>query len=118
MSDTTYDNEKRCSFCNKKQSQVRTLIAGRNAFICNECLVLANEMFNEAFYGEGYSYDLSPDMSPLQGGLEDVEKPRAIKEMLDDYVIGQDDAKKTLSVAVYNHYKRIYANQKIMEKDV
>lgn len=117
-SNKSFDKEKRCSFCGKKQSQVKTLIAGRDAYICNECLMLAHEMFNEAIFGD-YE-DSQYEESPFEGStsIEDVEKPKAIKEMLDDYVIGQEEAKKTLAVSVYNHYKRIYSNQKLQENDV
>lgn len=85
-----------CSFCGKKQSQVRKLIAGHNVFICDECVALCNEM-------------LDKDLGKPAGGesITDLPKPKDIKAILDEYVIGQEDAKKTLSVAVYNHYKRI-----------
>lgn len=84
-----------CSFCGKKQSQVKKLIAGHNVFICDECIALCNEMLEK---------DLS---KPVAETLTDLPKPKEIKEILDEYVIGQEDAKRTLSVAVYNHYKRI-----------
>ena len=95
-SNKSFDNEKRCSFCGKKQSQVKTLIAGRDAYICNECLMLAHEMFNEAIFGD-YE-DSQYEESPFEGStsIEDVEKPKAIKEMLDDYVIGQEEAHHSL----------------------
>ena len=86
----------KCSFCGKSQEQVKKLIAGPEVFICDECIDLCNEMMEEAgvtgFSGEE---------------LQELPKPREIREILDQYVIGQEDAKKSLAVAVYNHYKRI-----------
>ena len=92
----------RCSFCNKTQSQVRKLIAGPNgAYICDECVDVCAEIIEEEFeYEEPRGYD---EINLL--------KPEEIKAFLDEYVIGQDEAKKVLSVAVYNHYKRILAGQ-------
>ena len=87
----------RCSFCNKTQEQVRKLIAGPNAYICDECVDICAEIIDEEFEEEP-EYD---DINLL--------KPVEIKSFLDQYVIGQDDAKKVLSVAVYNHYKRVMA---------
>ena len=89
------DNSYTCSFCGKKQGQVRKLVAGHNVFICDECIEVCNEMLAEEF---------STQPQPLDGELP---KPQEIKSILDQYVIGQDRAKKVLSVAVYNHYKRI-----------
>ncbi len=85
----------KCSFCGKSQKQVKKLIAGPGVYICDECIDLCNEIIEE---------DLS-DSSELK--LEELPKPREIYEFLNDYVIGQEQAKKILSVAVYNHYKRI-----------
>ncbi|CUX29033.1 ATP-dependent Clp protease ATP-binding subunit ClpX [Clostridium sp. C105KSO13] len=92
----------RCSFCNKTQSQVRKLIAGPNgAFICDECIEVCSEIIEEEFeYEEGSKYE---DINLLT--------PEEIKTFLDEYVIGQDEAKRVLSVSVYNHYKRIMAEQ-------
>lgn len=96
-----HENENHCSFCGKTQADVKSLVAGPGVFICNECIALCSEMFADSFYDEEeYIDDNTPD-------LNDVEKPKKIKELLDEYVIGQEDAKKTLAVAVYNHYKRI-----------
>lgn len=89
------DNGYTCSFCGKKQGQVRKLVAGHNVFICDECIEVCNEMLAEEF---------STQPQSVSGALP---KPQEIKDILDQYVIGQDDAKKTLAVAVYNHYKRI-----------
>ncbi len=94
------DSRIRCSFCGKTEEQVRKLIAGPdNAFICDECIGICTEILEEEF-GE---YD------PLEDTDINLLKPEELKAFLDDYVIGQDDAKKVLSVAVYNHYKRILA---------
>jgi ATP-dependent Clp protease ATP-binding subunit ClpX len=90
----------KCSFCGKSQKQVKKLIAGPGVYICDECIDLCNEIIEE---------ELS-ETSELK--LEELPKPREIYEFLDDYVIGQETAKKVLSVAVYNHYKRIQVGQK------
>lgn len=98
------DDTIRCSFCNKTQSQVRKLIAGPNgAYICDECVDVCSEIIEEEFeYDENREYE---DINLL--------KPEEIKAFLDEYVIGQEDAKKVLSVSVYNHYKRIMADKDI-----
>ncbi|WP_317424615.1 ATP-dependent Clp protease ATP-binding subunit ClpX [uncultured Acidaminococcus sp.] len=88
-----------CSFCGKKQRQVKKLIAGHNVFICDECIALCNEMLEK---------DLK---APAEETITDLPKPKEIKTILDQYVIGQEEAKKTLAVAVYNHYKRINYEQ-------
>ena len=85
----------KCSFCGKSQKQVKKLIAGPGVYICDECINLCNEIIEEELTG---TTDLK---------LEELPKPREIYEFLNDYVIGQEQAKKILSVAVYNHYKRI-----------
>ncbi|MGH2813340.1 MAG: ClpX C4-type zinc finger protein, partial [Actinomycetota bacterium] len=87
----------KCSFCGKSQKQVKKLIAGPGVYICDECVDLCNEIIDE---------DAS-ETSELK--FEDLPKPQEIDAFLDDYVIGQDQAKKVLSVAVYNHYKRVQA---------
>lgn len=88
----------KCSFCGKTQDQVKRLIAGPNdIYICNECISLCETIINEEMENEVFAEDMV------------LPKPKEIKEILDQYVIGQDDAKKTLAVAVYNHYKRINA---------
>ncbi|MGQ9532257.1 MAG: ATP-dependent Clp protease ATP-binding subunit ClpX [Desulfotomaculales bacterium] len=91
----------KCSFCGKLQDQVKKLVAGPGVYICDECIELCNEIIEE---------ELNEDL-----GLElaDIPKPREIKEFLDQYVIGQEHAKRCLSVAVYNHYKRINLGGKI-----
>ncbi|MCL2784374.1 MAG: ATP-dependent Clp protease ATP-binding subunit ClpX [Propionibacteriaceae bacterium] len=89
----------KCSFCGKSQKQVRKLIAGPGVYICDECIDLCNEIIDEELSGAG---ELSV--------TEDLPKPEQIHHFLDEYVIGQDFAKKTLCVAVYNHYKRVNLN--------
>ena len=96
------DDIVRCSFCNKTQAQVRKLIAGPNGtYICDECIGICSEIIEEELdYNERELFD---DINLLT--------PEEMKAFLDDYVIGQDEAKKVLSVAVYNHYKRIMAER-------
>jgi ATP-dependent Clp protease ATP-binding subunit ClpX len=96
-----YDEKKqlKCSFCGKSQEQVKRLVAGPGVYICDECIELCSEIIEEEF--EDINVDTEYDRVP---------KPHEIKEFLDQYVIGQDKAKKTLSVAVYNHYKRVYTD--------
>ena len=89
----------KCSFCGKTQDQVRKLVAGPGVYICDECIELCNEIIEEEFSDD------------VEVELKDVPKPKDIRAILDQYVIGQDEAKKTLSVAVYNHYKRINMGQ-------
>lgn len=97
----------KCSFCGKTQDSVKKIVAGPGVYICNECVELCNEIIESEYYDNANdTYTLS--------GLEKIPSPREIKEILDQYVIGQDEAKKTLSVAVYNHYKRI-ANEEEKE---
>lgn len=102
-----YDEKKslRCSFCNKSKEQVRRLVEGPGVYICDECIELCAELIEEDFNEE--SSELS---------YADIPKPMEIHGILDQYVIGQDDAKKALSVAVYNHYKRINSN--LVQSDV
>ena len=87
----------RCSFCGKTEDQVNRLIEGPGAFICNECVDLCVEIFKDDYA----SFD--------EESLKDVPKPAEIHAFLDEYIIGQQTAKKALSVAIYNHYKRIYS---------
>lgn len=96
----------KCSFCGKLQEQVKKLVAGPGVYICDECIELCNEIIEEEL---GENVDLE---------LRDVPKPKEIKDILDQYVIGQDEAKKTLSVAVYNHYKRINLGSKVEDVEL
>ena len=89
-----------CSFCGKSQKEVRKLIAGPTVYICDECIELCNDIIAEEYDREDYYTSRGS-----------IPKPQEIKKHLDDYVIGQDQAKRVLSVAVYNHYKRIEARQ-------
>ena len=99
----------KCSFCGKTQESVKKIIAGPGVYICNECIGLCNEIIESEFYDEDEdTYTLA--------GLDKIPSPREIKGILDQYVIGQDEAKKTLSVAVYNHYKRIANEEEMMAK--
>ncbi|MCS7206010.1 MAG: ATP-dependent Clp protease ATP-binding subunit ClpX [Leptospiraceae bacterium] len=95
-----------CSFCGKSQEQVRKLVAGPGVYICDECIELCVEIISE----DNNRSEINQDV------IKSIPTPREIKQVLDDYVIGQEEAKKTLSVAVYNHYKRIYS--KPSSKDV
>jgi ATP-dependent Clp protease ATP-binding subunit ClpX len=93
----------RCSFCGKSQDQVRKLIAGQGVYICDECITLCREIIDEEF--------LEAPKARFTG--QKIPNPKRINEILDQYVIGQDKAKKVLSVAVYNHYKRVSAGHQI-----
>ncbi|MDR2089350.1 MAG: ATP-dependent Clp protease ATP-binding subunit ClpX [Clostridiales Family XIII bacterium] len=97
-----YDDTKqlKCSFCGKPQDQVKRLIAGPNVYICDECVELCQDIIKEEFESMGYDMNRGDE-------LFNVPKPMEIAAILSDYVIDQDDAKKTLAVAVYNHYKRV-----------
>lgn len=107
MANKKKDGEVRCSFCGKTQSEVRKLIAGPNgAYICDECVDICAEIIDEDFAEEGRF------AKPRESFEINLKKPKALKAFLDEYVIGQDEAKKVLSVAVYNHYKRIMKGDK------
>lgn len=97
------DSRLRCSFCGKTQDQVKKLIAGPEVYICDECVELCNEILEEEFFesDEAEKTEAAPEL------IKNIAKPKEIKRYLDDHIIGQEDAKKVLSVAVYNHYKRI-----------
>ena len=102
MAGKSTDGKVRCSFCNKTQDQVRKLIAGpAGVYICDECVDICADIIEEEY-----------DEEPIGDGIDiNLLKPVEIKEFLDDYVIGQEEAKKVLSVAVYNHYKRVMAQK-------
>ena len=93
----------KCSFCGKTQDQVRKLIAGPGVYICEQCVDLCNEIIEDELDSGNLSYDNETEINLL--------KPKEMKEFLDEYVIGQEDAKKVLSVAVYNHYKRVLSEK-------
>lgn len=95
-------NPNQCSFCGRKKSEVEILISGQNGFICENCVEQAHAIVKESVHED----EFSPATS-----IEELKKPREIKEFLDEYVIGQDQAKKQLSIAVYNHYKRLLHNK-------
>ena len=108
MAGRNSDDKIRCSFCGKTQSQVQKLIAGPNgAYICDECVDICSEIIDEELMD-------AEDTSKFDNDRPEINllKPKELKKFLDEYVIGQDEAKKVLSVAVYNHYKRILADPK------
>ena len=98
-----------CSFCGKPQKNVRKIVAGPGVYICDECINLCSSILEqEGFLDEEETYTLNDE--------EKIPSPKEIKQVLDDYVIGQENAKRVLSVAVYNHYKRINHEEKVKEK--
>ena len=111
-----YDSHLKCSFCGKSQEQVRKLIAGPGVYICDECVDLCNEILDEELFDSGTAVaqpvprrEPAPEKQRTSSALSlnQIPKPREIKKYLDEHVIGQNEAKKVLSVAVYNHYKRL-----------
>ena len=108
------DPNLKCSFCGKTQDQVKKLIAGPDVCICDECIELCNEILDE----ELFNFKNEEAQKPEEEQIESVPKPHEIMAYLDDHIIGQKDAKKVLSVAVYNHYKRIAHNLQTSEDDV
>ena len=89
----------KCSFCGKSQKQVKKLIAGPGVYICDECIDLCNEIIEEEL------------AEPTEVGFEELPKPLEINQFLDEYIVGQESAKRILSVAVYNHYKRVQVGE-------
>ena len=94
-----------CSFCGKNQHEVKKLIAGPSVYICDECVELCDDIITEEKEQELKNEGNSE-------GKSQIMTPKEMKEKLDEYIIGQEEAKKTLSVAIYNHYKRIYSENK------
>ena len=111
MSSKKDSNEIRCSFCGKAQEMVKRIIAGpKSVYICDECINVCNSIIENESYEDDLGYE---DVS-----VDEIPTPAEIKKILDDYVIGQDEAKKTLSVAVYNHYKRINCKEIIDDVEI
>ena len=104
-----HKDEPRCSFCGRTQDEVKKLIAGPGVYICDECINVAQTILED---------ELAEDKEKPAFELKKLPTPREIKQNLDDYVIGQETAKKTLSVAVYNHYKRLQSNSSMNSDDV
>ena len=122
-----YDSHLKCSFCGKSQEQVRKLIAGPGVYICDECVELCNEILDEELMEEGTPVSSSSpraEAKPVKKSnradkisFQAIPKPRELKRYLDEHVIGQEEAKKVLSVAVYNHYKRLSLTNKSKSVD-
>ena len=110
------DSRLKCSFCGKTQDQVKKLIAGPEVYICDECVELCNEILDEEFF-EGKDKE-AKDEKGEKVEEKAIPKPAEIKAHLDQHIVGQDDAKKVLSVAVYNHYKRLKHNKADNNSDV
>lgn len=106
------DSRLKCSFCGKSQDQVKKLIAGPEVYICDECVELCNEILDEEFF-EGKDKEEAEE----KAGEKPIPKPHEIKAYLDEYIVGQDEAKKVLAVAVYNHYKRLKHNKSVNLKE-
>lgn len=111
MSESSTDNQERCSFCGKSRSQVKKLIQGPAANICNECVDLCIDIME-------MDVETENENNKKIESLEELPKPKELHEFLNDYIIGQDEAKKALSVAIYNHYKRIGTDSDSGEVDL
>ncbi|MDY6310684.1 MAG: ATP-dependent protease ATP-binding subunit ClpX [Cyanobacteriota bacterium] len=109
-----HDEKLKCSFCGKTQDQVKKLIAGPEVYICDECVELCNEILDEEFLE---SKDKEVEGVKPEKEVKPIPKPHEIKAYLDQYIVGQEDAKKVLSVAVYNHYKRLRHNEQDEAQD-
>ncbi len=110
------DSRLKCSFCGKTQDQVKKLIAGPGVYICDECVDLCNEILDEELF-DSSSQNQGQSKEPSVPLISEIPKPVDIKAYLDQHIIGQDAAKRVLSVAVYNHYKRINHNLESKDKD-
>lgn len=110
------DSRLQCSFCGKTQDQVKKLIAGPDVYICDECVELCNEILDEEFF-ENKEKDSASKEKGSASKEKAIPKPHEIKAYLDEHIVGQDDAKKVLSVAVYNHYKRLRHNKENKEQN-
>ena len=97
----------RCSFCGRPGTKANHMIKGRNCYICDECVRLCVDILAEE---DGDAYAEKADPKSAQQDFESLPKPVQIKEYLDNYIIGQEEAKKSIAIAVYNHYKRIFLN--------
>lgn len=107
------DPNLKCSFCGKTQDQVKKLIAGPDVCICDECIELCNEILDEELFNfKQDEKETAPELA-----IDSIPKPQEIKAYLDEHIVGQDDAKKVLAVAVYNHYKRIAHNMESSQAD-
>ena len=110
------DSRLKCSFCGKSQDQVKKLIAGPEVYICDECVELCNQILDEEFF-ENKDKAGGEGAEAAEAEEKPIPKPHEIKAYLDEYIVGQDDAKKVLSVAVYNHYKRLKHNKEAENGD-
>ena len=108
------DPNLKCSFCGKTQDQVKKLIAGPDVCICDECIELCNEILDE----ELFNFKQEEKDENAEVKVESIPKPQEIKAYLDEHIVGQNDAKKVLAVAVYNHYKRIAHNMEQPDSDI
>ena len=112
------DSRLKCSFCGKTQDQVKKLIAGPEVYICDECVELCNEILDEEFFENKEKEPKKSEEKATDDDLDSVPKPHEIKAYLDQHIVGQDDAKKVLSVAVYNHYKRLAHNKDTSDVEI
>lgn len=111
------NSKRKCSFCGRSENEVPMLLTGVNGYICSDCVQNAYKMLEEFLPDEVLGNDKQKGQAK-RINLKDVPKPKDIKEYLDQYIIGQDDAKRFMSVAVYNHYKRLaQADNKKMSED-
>ena len=112
------DSRLQCSFCGKTQDQVKKLIGGPNVYICDECVELCNEILDEEFFENKDKEGKKDEETPVEAKMDDIPKPHEIKAHLDAHIVGQEDAKKVLSVAVYNHYKRLEHNKDTSDVEI